>query len=186
MGGLDARYMISKLQPPGVDVKSLVTVATPHHGSAFADYLIDGIGPRYMPRLYALWERTTGWEPAAFAQLTRRYMEDFNPATPDDPRLAILSPAIVAAPANPRHYSVRYFSYGAMMKTRPPLFSPFRQSHKILEALEGPNDGLVSVQSSQWGQYKGTLVGVNHLDMINWSNRLRYAIRKWIWGQRNP
>ena len=30
MGGLDARYMVSRLQPSNVDVKSLVTVATPH------------------------------------------------------------------------------------------------------------------------------------------------------------
>ena len=72
------------------------------------------------------------------------------------------------------------------METRPPLLSPFRQSHKILESFEGPNDGLVSVESSHWGQYKGTLVGVNHMDLINWSNRMRYAVRKWVWGQRNP
>lgn len=30
MGGLDARYMISRLQPDNVEVRSLTTVATPH------------------------------------------------------------------------------------------------------------------------------------------------------------
>jgi triacylglycerol lipase len=162
MGGLDARYMISQLQPASVNVKSLITVATPHHGSPFADYLIDGIGPNYLPRLYGLWERTTGWEPSAFAQLTTKYMaEEFNPRTPDDP-------------------TVRYFSYGAMVKHKPPLLSPFRHSHRVIGEREGPNDGLVSVESSKWGTYKGTLSGVNHLDLINWSNRLRFTVQKWM------
>lgn len=31
-----------------------------------------------------------------------------------------------------------------------------------------------SVQSSQWGDYKGTLIGVSHLDLINWTNRLKW------------
>ena len=41
---------------------------------------------------------------------------------------------------------------------------------------EGPNDGLVSVASSRWGSYKGTLVDVSHLDLINWTNRLRWFV----------
>lgn len=36
---------------------------------------------------------------------------------------------------------------------------------------EGPNDGLVSVNSARWGTYEGTLVGVNHLGTIGWVNR---------------
>lgn len=72
-----------------------------------------------------------------------------------------------------------YFSYGAAMEAR--FWSVFRLSHRILEQLEGPNDGLVSVASSRWGGdrgYKGTLMGVSHLDLINWSNRL-----KWLAGE---
>ena len=52
----------------------------------------------------------------------------------------------------------------------------FRQSHRIIQDVEGPNDGLVSVESSKWGTYKGTLVGVSHLDLINWTNRLRWMV----------
>ncbi|KAH8670827.1 putative triacylglycerol lipase [Xylariales sp. PMI_506] len=164
MGGLDARYMISQLKPPSVDVRSLVTVASPHHGSAFADYLFDEIGAERLPGLYNLVERV-GFETGAFSQLTQKYMsQEFNPKTPDNP-------------------DVRYFSYGAMME-RPSLFSPFRQSQRVLEKLEGPNDGLVSVQSSMWGDYKGTLVGVSHLDLINWTNRLRWTMRKLV--GKNP
>ena len=58
---------------------------------------------------------------------------------------------------------------------------------------EGPNDGLVSVQSSRWvgqkysrfrevfadsacqGNYMGTLENVNHLDLVGWTNVARWV-----------
>ena len=75
---------------------------------------------------------------------------------------------------NVAQYQNRYYSYGATVE--PSFWSVFRQSHRIVEREEGPNDGLVSVASSQWGSYKGTLVGVSHLDLINWTNRLRWLV----------
>lgn len=69
---------------------------------------------------------------------------------------------------------VRYYSYGASFT--PGIFSMFRQTHKVVEREEGENDGLVSVQSAKWGTYKGTLVGVSHLDLINWTNRLKFLV----------
>ena len=36
--------MISRLKPPNVNVMSLTTIASPHRGSAFADYVFDRIG----------------------------------------------------------------------------------------------------------------------------------------------
>ncbi|KAI1850210.1 hypothetical protein JX266_004068 [Neoarthrinium moseri] len=165
MGGLDARHMISHLQPKDVDVCSLVTVATPHHGSAFADFVFNEIGAERLPSVYKILEGV-GFSTGAFSQLTREYAtKEFNPKTVDDP-------------------NVRYFSYGAMMD-QPSLLSPFRQSHSILQDAEGPNDGLVSVNSSRWGEYKGTLVGVSHLDLINWTNRLRWTMRK-LWLGKDP
>lgn len=73
-------------------------------------------------------------------------------------------------------HQTSYFSYGASVE--PSLFSVFRQSHRIVEKEEGPNDGIVSVASSKWGSYKGTLTPVSHLDLINWTNRL-----KWFMGE---
>jgi len=150
--------MISRLKPPNVDVRSLTTIASPHRGSAFADYMFDRIGPIYMPKLYKALEYF-GLETAAFSQLTRKYMvEEFNPKTPDVT-------------------GVRYYSYGASLE--PTRLSIFRPSHNIIRELEdAPNDGLVSVPSSMWGMYKGTLMGVSHLDLINWTNRL-----KWMFWQ---
>ena len=81
--------------------------------------------------------------------------EDFNSKTPD-------------------REGVAYFSYGATLS--PALWSAFRKSHRIIEAEEGPNDGLVSIASCRWGSYKGTLVNVSHLDLINWTNRLRWLV----------
>jgi hypothetical protein len=40
--------MISKLKPENVRVLSLTTIATPHRGSAFADYAFNLIGGMYM------------------------------------------------------------------------------------------------------------------------------------------
>lgn len=157
MGGLDSRYMISRLRPLDFDVLSLTTVATPHRGSAFADYMFESIGPRNIKRIYKVMEYV-GFETGAFSQLTRDYMTDtFNPKTPDVD-------------------GVRYYSYGASLE--PSSWSVFAASHNIIKRIEGGvNDGLVSVPSSQWGDYKGTLIGVSHLDLINWTNRLKW----WVW-----
>ncbi|KAL8873295.1 MAG: hypothetical protein Q9174_001210 [Haloplaca sp. 1 TL-2023] len=109
----------------------------------------------HLPRIYTAL-KSLGVRTGAFSQLTRRYMqEDFNPKTPD-------------------REGVRYFSYGASVD--PAIWSAFRRSHRIVHKHEGPNDGLVSVNSSQWGEYKGTLVDVSHLDLINWTNRLRWLV----------
>lgn len=92
----------------------------------------------------------------AFSQLTRSYVcDEFNSQTPNID-------------------SVQYFSYGA--SCQPHIFSVFRISHDLMYELEGPNDGLVSVASSKWGGvdgYKGTLMNVTHLDLINWTNRIK-------------
>lgn len=147
--------MLSRIHPPNVKVLSLTTVATPHRGSAFADYIFNLIGTSNVPKLYRALE-FFGLETGAFRQLTENYMlEHFNPRTPDVD-------------------SVRYFSFGATFQ--PQLTSVFRRSHRIVQQAEGPNDGLVSVSSSQWGTYKGTLQNVSHLDLINWTNKLRWYL----------
>lgn len=92
--------MISQLKPPHVKVLSLTTIATPHRGSAFADYIFERVGRQYQspqsivsrfnvveavytPRIYKVLE-SFGLETGAFSQLTRQYMENtFNPKTPD-------------------------------------------------------------------------------------------------------
>ncbi|KAF2091102.1 putative triacylglycerol lipase [Saccharata proteae CBS 121410] len=166
IAGLDSRYMISRLKPPDVDVKSLTTIASPHRGSAFADYLMDQIGPaENLPKAYKTLE-FFGLETGAFSQLTRRYMQEtFNPKTLD-------------------REGVRYYSYGASLE--PQYFSVFRYPHNVVKEMEGAmNDGLVSVPSSRWGVYKGTLMGVSHLDLINWTSRAKWLLYSMVGNRPN-
>lgn len=135
----------------------MTTIATPHKGSSFADYILELIGKQRLPRLYKVLE-SIGVQTGAFNQLTTTYMQQkFNPACPDVD-------------------GVKYYSYGA--SAVPSLFSMFRKSYQVIKEREGPNDGLVSVHSAMHGTYKGTLIGPTHLDIINWTNRLRYLIKK--------
>ena len=155
--------MVSRLKPPNVSVMSLTTIATPHRGSAYADYIFSQIGYTNIPKVYKMME-WFGFETGGFRQLTQEYMAwKFNPRTPD-------------------REGVRYYSYGASL--HPQFTSVFRQSHHIVEKAEGENDGLVSVASSKWGTYKGTLEDVSHLDLINWTNKLRWYLLLSLTGKK--
>lgn len=162
MGGLDARYMISNLMRKGgktgggdeegkkndeesdqiVEVASLTTIATPHQGSAVADYIVGDVSfssssdsssssePSTLVKfggkeILFNFLSTLGLSTAAFDQLTRNYLQnEFNPKTPDQE-------------------GVRYFSYGASFEPRP--WNAFRFPHGVMvRAGEGDNDGLVS------------------------------------------
>lgn len=143
MGGLDCRYLISKIENKNFEVVSLTTITTPHRGSEMADYLVDL--SKHLSYDIKL--------PSSIYQLTTSYMKEFNKQVKDDPK-------------------VKYFSYGAEFK--PNWYNVFFTSWSIINKIAGPNDGMVSVKSAKWGQYLGTLVDVDHLDLINWS----YSIRK--------
>lgn len=148
MGGLDARYMISNLDMRGIKPVSLTTVATPHHGSYFADFVVDRILSKQAQRLLLKFGPAFGVNSLeGIHQLTRQYLNsEFNPKCPDDP-------------------SVLYMSYGA--RFRPGITSTLRYPWKKIKRAEGDNDGLVSVQSAQWGNYMGTIDDCDHLDVIN-------------------
>lgn len=75
--------MITHLKPKSFKVLSLTTIATPHRGSAVADYVLQQIGDDRLAQLYYVLEQIKV-ETGAFSQLTREYMEkSFNPSTPD-------------------------------------------------------------------------------------------------------
>jgi triacylglycerol lipase len=133
MGGLDARYMISRLGM-AEHVRSLTTVGTPHRGTALADWFIANYRHR-VPVLLAL--ELFGTNVDGFADCRPAACADFNRKTPDAP-------------------NVSYFSYGgAVPQSR---VSPIlRRPWSILTPLEGPNDGMVSVASAHWGAYLGTV-----------------------------
>ncbi|KAM0789059.1 hypothetical protein ACM66B_003122 [Microbotryomycetes sp. NB124-2] len=156
MGGLDARFLVSRLQPTTFKVRSVTTISTPHRGSSFADYLLeDVLGSKNVPALLGLME-TIGVPGGgkAFDDLTVTKMARFNEETPDHP-------------------DVKYFSYGA--EFAPSWSNVFRVPWGIINEREGENDGLVSVKSARWGEYKATLNNVSHLDLIGWVGKVRFG-----------
>ncbi|KAK4685601.1 triacylglycerol lipase, partial [Tremellales sp. Uapishka_1] len=163
MGGLDCRYLISQIDPKKFTPISLTTISTPHRGSPFADYVIDSvIGRERLPSVLSLMESFRlphSGDGSAFNALGTKAMKEFNSVVVDKE-------------------DVKYYSWGATVD--PGLLDTFRWPHSVILKKEGPNDGLVSVQSARWGEYRGTLVGVNHLDLVGWVNHVRYAISGWM------
>jgi triacylglycerol lipase len=141
MGGLDARFLISK-GGFADRVVSLTTIATPHHGSSFADWFVDGFDHR-LPFLRSL--EQFGLEVDGFRDCTRAACHVFNQVVPDSPK-------------------VRYLSYSAFQVPRkiPPAL---RRSHSLIAAAEGANDGLVSERSARWGEHVTTL-RADHLALV--------------------
>lgn len=150
MGGIDCRYLISKKLNKSFDIVSLTTISTPHHGSEMADYVVQLFCDI---RSELPLNKHKKLLPPAFYQLTTYYMKYFNAVTPDDPH-------------------VSYFSYGAYFK--PKWYNLFYTSWKTVSTLSdnSMNDGMVTVKSSKWGKYMGTLWNMDHLDVINWKSIL--------------
>ncbi|CAR28974.1 hypothetical protein ZYGR_0U03320 [Zygosaccharomyces rouxii] len=156
MGGLDCRFLISKIQNKNYKVLSLTTVSTPHRGSEMADYVVNLI--QDLKKL-APSEPEQLILPPSIRELTTKYMSFFNATTPNDP-------------------SVSYFSYGSCF--RPRWYNAFYMTWKIIHNLSGgqSNDGMVTVQSSKWGHFRGCLLDTDHLDIINWKNKLQKDFSK--------
>ena len=142
MGGLDARHMLAHL---GMDdrVRALVTIATPHRGSSFADWAMRNIDSRI--GLTAQLARF-GLDVQACADLTCTAAVRFNEATPDAPGVAYLS----VSAGRPFFQTTPFLMF----------------SQRIIEVVEGLNDGLVSVESAKWGEHLGTWPA-DHLHTIN-------------------
>jgi len=144
MGGLDARYFIANMGGHEY-VESLVTIGTPHRGSAYCDWCIQNV---VAPSKVDLWGKHLPWEIGAWNNLTTHYLrDDFNPKTRDVD-------------------GVSYYSIAGVMT--PTLINPLTFSYNKLHPIEGANDGLVSVHSAMWGTFLGT-VPLDHKEQIGWS-----------------
>lgn len=176
MGGLDARYMAAHVPPRHATVQSVVTVSTPHRGSAIAEAVLERTPS------WALTPSTLLGSGRALEQLTRRYVQGtFNPGVPNRPGVAYLSYGAEMTPppsggGTSSSWSPIWDIGSAGSLAYGGLQMPLRVTWRALDEAEGPNDGLVSVESARWGEYAGTLVGVSHLDLINWTNRARWAV----------
>lgn len=142
MGGLDARYMIHELGM-AERVAALVTIATPHRGSPYADWVFENLGKRMrgieLVRKFKI-------ELTALADLRTTAMAGFNEQIADRP-------------------GVGYYSIATFQK--PSHLAPFfLVPHKVVFEREGDNDGVVSVKSALWGTHLDTWQ-TDHLHAVN-------------------
>lgn len=156
-GGLDARFMISRLGM-GDKVASLTTVCTPHHGSKTVDKLL--AFPSILVHTVAffcnIWSRLIGdKQPDAyrvFQQFTTAFAARFNEETPDVSE-------------------VYGQSYAFLMKRARSDFMLWLP-YLVVRAIEGENDGLVTPASAQWALFRGAYRGagnrgISHCDAVD-------------------
>lgn len=144
MGGLDARYMISKLDMADC-VLSLTTIGTPHRGTAFADWGIRRAAWIARPFLRAL--SICG---DAFYDLTTESCRRFNEEVLDVP-------------------GVRYSSI-AGSRERGGVGLMWRLPWQVVFDQEGANDGIVSVASAHHGE-SCDVWDADHMNLVNWPSR---------------
>ena len=144
-GGLDARHLATRLGWSD-RIASLVTVATPHAGTALAAYVLDR--PERL-RAFAVGLMDVvgraaypAAEPHAAAALAE--------LTPD------AAQARFGAETIPGVWCASFAAQagkGALAGMHPGLVVP----NRILHGLAGPNDGIVPAASAAWGERLGTL-----------------------------
>ena len=151
-GGLDARYLISKLDYAR-RVRALVTIATPHRGSPIADVAM-GIIKGPVEDVLNVLIGELGWTLEGAHEITTRYMHDtFNPSVPDAGSVTYWSYAGQASPLGLERGS------GWLHAVLLPTWT-------IMTAEGIPSDGIVPVASQRWGQYQGTIPG-DHVGEVN-------------------
>ncbi|WP_315082173.1 triacylglycerol lipase [uncultured Clostridium sp.] len=156
-GGLDARYMVSKL---GMEdyVASLTMISSPHRGCKFVDIackIPDRIY-KFIARSFDKYYRMLGDKNPDFytasKQFSTYYSKKFNEEVKDVDK-------------------VYYQSYASVVRN---IFSDYVVviPYILVKLTEGENDGLVSIDSAKWGEFKGVLKskyrrGISHGDIID-------------------
>ncbi len=157
-GGLDCRKMLTL--PGTADmVATLTTIATPHHGQEWVDKImrlpkpIFRFAAKYLDKLC---KKILGDDnPCSLEvaeQFTKAYMTGFNEEVKDVP-------------------GVYYQSYTAAMSHNNSDILLW-MTHSFIRRNGGENDGLVTVESAKWTNFKGVWRtehrrGISHLDEID-------------------
>jgi triacylglycerol lipase len=151
-GGLDARYLVSKLGYAN-RVRALITIAAPHRGSPLADIAL-GLMPGPVEDALNALIGVLGWSLEGVNEISTSYMaQTFNPSVPDAP-------------------GVTYWSYGGMASPFALedgsgwLHSPLFVTWSVLKSMHLDNDGIVPVDSQKWGQFQG-MVPADHIGEVN-------------------
>ncbi|MDT7857753.1 lipase [Rubrivirga sp. S365] len=145
-GGLDARWLARDPAWAG-RFASLVTLSTPHRGTALAQYVLD------RP------DRLRAWA-VGFMDFVGRAAYDAAPPH-TEAALAELTPDAVAAQFDPDETVdgawCASFAGRAGRGTAVPVSPPLVVPNRILYGLAGVNDGIVPEASAAWGERLGTV-----------------------------
>lgn len=154
-GGLDSRYMIENLDMENC-VASLTTICSPHKGSKLATKLYSLPKPllKFVAFWINLWYKIGGDKHPNSLEVLRQLKE-----IPDNEYENAV-----------KCKSVYSQSYSAIMKKSSDDFVmgvPLRIIQKI--ERDDQTDGLVSVESSKWGEYRGNCIDepVSHSQLID-------------------
>lgn len=197
MGGLDARWLATH-GGLGDRIASIATVATPHHGSWYADFadhwVFDRQGLRKLGSLF-------GIEFDQIKDLRVKHMEgEFNPKTPDHPGVKYYSygtwcPALKSPPfywgmnfimgiaerrALKKGMAMPIGLRGAAGSVEVPREAAAAAAAAadaaprgwIVPKWVGKNDGVVSLSSAVWGEYVGT-IKAHHWGPMGWVTSFR-------------
>ena len=165
-GGLDCRYAISKLGMAPY-VASFTTINSPHKGCRYADVLLTVLPSRFKNKVSRIYNRAMRHlgdiDPdflTAMCNLTASFCAEFNKDLDD---------------AEEKHGIYRQSVGSVMANARADGF-PLNLFYHIVHDFDGPNDGLVSDKSFEFGE-KFTLLtpkgkkGISHMDVIDLSRR---------------
>jgi triacylglycerol lipase len=148
MGGLDGRRLLADASWQK-RVLSLTTIGTPHLGSTLADFAKLRVG-----RVYRLLQALK-IDPQGCLDVTRKAARRFHGRYPAPPDVACFSIA-----GDPTVDDVCW---------------PLQRLHTALSELEGPNDGLVSVESANAFGSPLPNWPVDHLRQVNWLIKAKWG-----------
>ncbi len=157
-GGIESRYLVSRLNMDNM-VASITTLATPHRGSIISDTVLSFIKRKKLThvtvKIFNSYAKIIGDKNPnvlkAARELSNDFMKHFNQTTPNVE-------------------NVYYQSYiGVVSNTYPDFFITIQE--KLLTKNEGCNDGVVSLKSAKWGNFRGIVksddnFGVSHFDIV--------------------
>jgi len=160
-GGIYTRYAISNLGLSS-KVASLTTLCSPHRGSAVADVVL-GILPD-----------SGEWLVGSILDLVYKFLGDADPNSVQNGSNLVRSYMInTFNPSTPNMSGVYYQSWATKIYTIT-ADMVLEGTWLLLLFYEGANDGLVSVTSAQWGNFRGTWTGswynaggVSHINAVN-------------------
>ncbi len=158
-GGLDCRYALVHCGVADC-VASLTTVNTPHRGCLFAEWLFENISPSVKDKIAS-----------AYNKAAKRLGDDHPDflAAVSDLKADVCS---VFDKETPMPEDVYCQSVGSVLnKARSGKF-PLNLSYRFVKRFDGKNDGLVGIDSFQWGENFTLLEcpgkkGISHADVID-------------------